>query len=113
MNNSPNTKPVVLRVMGLGHVPSFKNGKMLTRGRTITDPRKREWMDRCTRDFVSQLSCVLRTVADETQTELPARSLIAWLMPLDDSTRWVPELVVRAVQCAKGDEGAFVIVERI
>ena len=112
MNNSPNTKPVVLQVRGLGHVPSFKNGKVLTRGRTITDPRKREWMDRCTRDFVSQLSCACQTAGDAISTAQRQHSLIASLPP-DDNWLAVPELVVRAVQCSKGDEGAFVIVERI
>lgn len=101
---------IVLRVRGQGHVPSFKNSKMLCRGRLITDPKKREWMDAATASLVFQLYSASVTHAPETGTERCLRSLIASATQFDDSIQWIPEIHVRAVRCAKGDEGAEIAI---
>ena len=47
MNSADNSAPV-LKLVWRGHVVSFKNGKLLTRGNVITDPRKQRVMDEIT-----------------------------------------------------------------
>lgn len=101
---------VRLFIHGMGHVPSFKNSKMLCRGNLITDPKKRAWMDAATDSLESQLRCVSRIIGDGMQTAHCLQSLIACATQFDDSVQWVPELHVRAVKCAKGDEGADIVV---
>ncbi len=107
-----NNAAIVLEVQGLGHVPSFKNTKMLTKGRLITEPRKRKWMDQCTRSFASQLWSALVTAEDATST---GRRPPCWTasLPLDDSWQWIPEIKVLARKVKRGDEGATVLVERL
>lgn len=102
-----------LNVQGLGHVPSFKNHKMLARGRLITDPQKQQWMERCIQSFVSQFGSFTLTVADEMRTGPLAPYLIVSLLPLDDSRQWIPELHIYCEEADKGYEGAVITIERI
>jgi hypothetical protein len=112
MNNCANIKPVVLHVRGLGPVPAFKNSKLLARGRLLTKPAYKEWMDKCANSFVCQLYCDILTAADAILTGQQARSLIASLPP-DDNWQCIPEIHVKAELCAKGEEGATITIERI
>jgi len=112
MNNSPNTKPVVLQVRGLGPVPAFKNSKLLARGRLLTKPEYREWMVKCVRNFVSQLVSGTAIEGVGMQTEPSPHCWTAWLPP-DDNWKCIPEIHVKAEMCAKGEEGATVTIERI
>lgn len=104
-----------LTVSGLGHVPSFKNNKMLLRkqGLLITDPKKQKWMDRCTRLFESQLRSGALIIGDVIWTEPCPRFLIAWCGQFDDSRQWIPEISVRWKTVPKGEEGATIILESI
>ena len=110
-------KSLVLVVKELGHVPSFKNTKAIafnrrTRKRFIrTDPKKKDWMERCIRNFEFQLSSAFPTGGAGTVMEPPARSSIASSLPLDDSLAWIPELHVVCERVAPGEEGAAIIIE--
>jgi hypothetical protein len=106
-------KPITLVVHGIGSVPSFKNNKMLTKGKLITDPKKQKWMDRAIRSIESQLHSLLRTTGEETSMEPQVRSLIAWSKQFDDSVQWIPSLRLEVVNCEKGKEGAEITIERI
>ena len=102
-----------LVVESQGHVPSFKNTKMLTRGRLITKPERQEWMERCTESFVSQLLSASQTSADGTSTVPCPRSSIPSLLPADDSVNDICEMVIRVQTVAKGQEGATIEVDRM
>ena len=102
-----------LVVQGLGHCPSFKNSKMLARGRMITDPKKQRWMGRCIQSFLSQLCSGFRTTAIETQTALCPPCWIASCMPFDDSVQHIKHIEVTVVKVPKGEEGAEILVMRL
>lgn len=101
-----------LTIKGLGHTPSFKNSKMLTRGRLITKPERQQWMERATRLIESQLHCMSETEGTGTQTVRSLLSSIALFGPFDDSVVWIPEIHVRVVRVTQ-DEGAIVEIEQI
>ncbi|MDQ5979492.1 MAG: hypothetical protein QG602_2466 [Verrucomicrobiota bacterium] len=107
--------PIVLRVDGLGHVPSFKNAKMILwrQRRIMTKPEYQVWMERVVESFVSQLRSELATRGIATTTGLSALSQIASLLPLDDSRKWIPAHCVSTQLVSKGNEGADITIERI
>ena len=99
-------KSLKLSINGQGHITSFKNSKMICRGRLMTNPKKQKQMEAYTRSIESQLRSAYQTTAAETQT---VRSLASWIrssVPLDDSIQWMPEIGVLVRRVAKGDEGA-------
>lgn len=106
---------IILVVKGLGHVPSKKNNKMLTRGRLITKPEYQKWIEWCILDFVSQLSSMSQTEEGAMLMERSRQSLMCWLKHYDDSLDWVCEMNVKAHPriVAKGTEGAIVILEQL
>ena len=105
--------PLTLSIRGVGHVPAFKNGKMMARGRLITHPEKQKWMDGAARSIASQLSSMFPTTATETQTGPQAPSLILTSLPLDDSLAWIGFPLGDWQRVKKGEEGADIIIERI
>jgi hypothetical protein len=107
-----NTNSVRLYVKGF-HIPSFKNSKMLTRGKLITNPKMQRQMEEIIRSLGSQLLSCARTLEGETLTGPQAQSLIASLLPEDDSRQWIPELVINSRDCDKGNEGAIVEINRV
>jgi hypothetical protein len=106
-------EPLSLKIEGLGHVPSFKNSKMIARGRLITNPKRQEWMNRCIQSFESQLRSRFLTVVAETSTETSRPSWIASVVPLDDSMRFVSQIQITYHTVPKGKEGAIVEIERL
>lgn len=102
-----------LEIRQLGHVPSMKNNKMLTRGRLITNPQRQRWMDLATQSIESQLFSAIRINGEETLTGQELRSLIAWSKQFDDARTWVPSLHIESSDCDKGEEGAEIIIERL
>lgn len=106
-------KPIKLVVQGHGHAPSFKNNKMLTRGRLITDPKKQKWMDNAAVCLESRLRCFFRTRGIEIPMEAQALSWIASWLPLDDSAVWIGELCVNWRKVKKGDEGFEMLISPI
>lgn len=103
---------ILLQFLGK-EIPSFKNSKMIARGRLITDPRKQEVMEQITTAFEFQLLCAIPHCVTQTLTEQQRLSLIASYLPLDDSRKWISELCVRWLQVPKGKEGALVRIERV
>lgn len=107
------------------HIPSFKNSKMILGIRkqpngdwkgtpfiaTKTDYKNQ--MKEITQSLLSQLISASQTIAEGTLTEPQARSLIAWLMPQDDSRQWIPDLRVTCEKVDAGNEGATITVRRI
>lgn len=104
---------IELAIRNQGHVPSFKNNKMIARGRLITAPQKQKWMNRCIQSFESQLFCGSATIEGGMLTGQQLQSLIALFMPQDDSRQWIPELHILSEDVDKGSEGAIVIIEPI
>jgi len=105
---------LTLQIRGLSHVPSFKNTKMIItrpKPRLITDPRKKQWMERAIRLIESQFAGAFPMRADETVGAWRKRLQIASCLPLDDSLGWMipgPQSVVRV---APGEEGADIVIE--
>lgn len=110
--DSSKDSSILLQFLGK-EIPSFKNTKMITRGRLITDPRKQIVMDQIATAFEFQLRCAIPHLVTQTLTEQQRLSLIASLLPLDDSRKWINELCVRWLQVPKGKEGALVRIERV
>lgn len=104
---------LTLRVRGCGHVPSFKNGKMLSRGRLITSPVKQKWMEKAARSIESQLRSALQTTETGTQTGPIPPSLILTSLPLEDSLVWIGAPCGRWLKVKKGEEGADITIERL
>lgn len=106
-----NSQSITLAVGNIGHVPTFKNSKMIARGRLITDPKKQAWMDRCIDSFVYQLRSAFQTRGIATTTGPIPLSRIASLLPLDDSRKWIPSHSVNTRLVPKGQEGAELVIE--
>lgn len=92
--------------------PSFKNSKMIARGKLITNPKYQKIMAKIIADFESQLWSAYQTIGDGTWTESQRRSWIATLPP-DDAWQFVSELNVKGVRAPKGQEGADIVVEEL
>ncbi len=107
--------PVTLTVRGLGHVPSFKNSKMILwrQKRIMTKPEVQQWMEAVTESFASQLRSEFQTRGIAITTGLSALSQIASSLPLDDSRKWMPTHSVNTLLVSKGQEGADVLIERL
>lgn len=104
--------PLLLHIRE-GHITSFKNSKMLSRGRLITDPTKQKKMEAYTRAIESQLRSLYQTTVEGMQTVPSLASWIRSSVPLDDSIQWVPEIVIKVHRVSKGQEGANLEIERI
>ena len=117
MNSSPPSSKspgtLLLQIRGVGPITSFKNSKMLSRGRLITSPVKQKQMDQYIHAIESQLLSAFRTTDGEMQMGHSLASWIASCVPLDDSIQWVPEISVKAVSVAKGEEGADILIEKL
>lgn len=102
---------IVLNVKGKGHVPSFKNSKLLTRGRLITKPEFQEWMRACVDDFESQLRSAYQTTVTVMPMVPSRRCWIACVVPLKDSVRHIIDERILVELVAPGEEGATIIIE--
>lgn len=99
-----------------GHIPSFKNNKMLTRGKLITDPKKQKKMDAITQDLRFQLISLFRTSGDVTQMALSQPCLTALSRhceKFDDSVQWIPKITIQVKKVRKGFEGADITLTLI
>lgn len=110
---------IVLAVKNQGHVPSFKTQKRAgihrVTGKPFVVSKKeiREWMEKCTQSFESQLFSASLTTGGETLTAPPPLSSIVSSLPLDDSRQWISELLVVDADVAKGEEGAEITITEI
>ncbi len=104
---------MLLKIRNCGHIVSFKNSKMIARGRLMTSPIKQKAMDSYTRAIESELCSAFRTTAGETQM---GHSLAYWIrsyVPQDDSVQWVPQISIEVLRVGKGEEGADITIERL
>lgn len=104
--------PLVIDVRGIGHVPAFKNKKIICGKRLITAPKARKWMESAQKLMYSQLKSKFQTTEDETSTvpwQLSAMS--SW--PSDDNCKVITEIHVLVKKVPKGDEGATIYIEKI
>lgn len=112
-SNPPKPTALTLVVNGLGHVPSFKNGKMMARGRLITDPKKQKWMKLVAASFVSQLNYEYQTREHVMPTGQSPPCWILSSMPLDDSLEWIGVPCGTWRRVKKGEEGATITIEAL
>jgi hypothetical protein len=105
----PRSSALRLTIRGLGHVPSFKNSRVLF----LTNPRNRAWMKKAAASIESQLRSAYRI--DDHAMETGA-SLLCWIatrMPLDDSLDWIGVPCGNWRRVRKGEEGADILIERL
>lgn len=107
LNTKPNN-PIRL-TLDLGPVPSFKNGKLLSRGRLITDPKKQKWMRRAVSNIMSQLVSLAMTTGDETSTVRQRLSLIVSSLPADDSCKFISKITIQHYKGPRA--GAVIMIE--
>lgn len=113
-NNSPESERVIkLVVTGLGHVPSFKNGKMMARGRLITDPKKQKWMQKAAASIESQLSSLSLIAEAVTPTGQSPRSWTLSCLPLDDDLEWIGVTCGSWRRVRRGAEGFELLIEKL
>ena len=108
-----NNPTVILHIRERGHIPSFKNNKMLTKGRLITNPKKQKQMDAITHDLKYALLSLFRTRDEEMPMEpsqLCSIALQEHSMKFDDSVQWLPKITIEAKQVRKGFEGADIYI---
>lgn len=106
------TDKLVIAIRGIGHVPAFKNKKIICGKRLITAPKARQWMELATKDMLSQLKSLFQTEGDATSTEPWQQSAMSsW--PQDDNWQQIPLIQVKVRTVKKGDEGAIVTLTKI
>lgn len=110
---------VMVRLRGLGHVPSFKNSKMIVpvwrigkNGRKyrcptlIAKPERQKWMQAAIQLMTLQLQSASQTTAEGTSTAICLQSLTAWSKQFDDSRQWLPRILLQVEVVDKSQEGA-------
>ena len=107
------SKSVTLKVQGLGHTPSFKNKKMIARGRLITNPKKQKWMEKAAASIESQLRSLYQTAEDGMVTGQSLQSWILTSLPLEDSLVWVGMPCGSWRRVKKGEEGFEMTIEKL
>ena len=98
---------LVIAIRGIGHVPAFKNKKIIVGKRLITHPKAKKWMEEATNSILYQLKFLCQTGDGATSTGHWQQSAIA-LLPQDDAWMFIPEIRVRVRRVRKGDEGAII-----
>ena len=112
MNSMTTSDKLVIVIQSIGHVPAFKNKKIIAGKRLITAPKARKWMEQATASIVSQFKSLCQTDDDATSTVPWQHSAIA-LLPQDDNWKVLPRIKVTARVVPKGDEGAIITLQRL
>lgn len=105
---------VVLRLNG--QMIGFKNSKMLTRGKLITNPKLKEKCDKFILDLQSQLRAAFQTIDAATLMDAPPPCLIALRehsKDFDDSWQWLPEIHIKGESCEKGCEETVIEIKQL
>lgn len=106
------TEPLVIDVHGIGHVPAFKNKKIICGKRLITAPKARKWMELAQKLMYSQLKSKFQTTEDETSTvRWQQYAMSSW--PPDDNCKVISQIHVVVKKVPKGEEGATIYIEKI
>lgn len=110
---------VKLVISGVGHIPTFKNGK---RVRVDWENAKVHQFTR--KDIASTMDAIIQSIASQLYSASPTneygmatvpllRSWIVSSLPLDDCTKWVRHESFDVQDVAPGEEGADIIIEKI
>lgn len=117
MQPNHSSPPIVLKIQGLGHVPSKKNHHYpLTNGGVGLDKEIRQWMRRAQTSIESQLLSLWQTSEPGMEMECIRPVLISLLTrspKFDDNWKVIPKHEVSCVPCLKGMQGATITIERI
>ena len=101
-----------LEIRGLGHVPAFKNKKIICGKRLITAPKARKFMENAAQLIISQLQSRYQTTEGETSTGRWQQSAISsW--PLDDNCKVITKILVKVKKVPKGEEGATIYIGKV
>ena len=103
---------IEFHIQGKGHCPAFKNKKMIARGRLITQPKVRQWMDSVMRDMLCTLKSLYQTTGGETSMECWQQFATCSLAP-DDRWQKIPLKVIRVRKVPKGEEGLLIKLRKI
>ena len=112
MNLGTTSESLDILIRGIGHVPAFKNKKIIAGKRLITAPKCKRWMEEAINNIISQLKYLCQTEGDVTSTEPWQRSAIA-LLPQDDAWKFIPKITVTVRMVRKGEEGANIKLTKI
>tara|TARA_Y100001963_G_scaffold159460_1_gene263220 strand:+ start:2966 stop:3292 length:327 start_codon:yes stop_codon:yes gene_type:complete len=105
-------EPTIFCIKGIGHVPAFKNKKIIVGKRLITAPKAQKWMEEARNSIISQLKFLCQTEGGETSMEHWPQYAMS-LLPADDAWRYIPKITVTVRMVRKGDEGAIIKLEKI
>jgi len=112
MKSTTTNESLAMTIRGLGHVPAFKNKKIIAGKRLITAPKARKWMEKCTEVIYLKLQSKFQTDADATSTVRWQQFAIAsW--PSDDCWQQIPQIKVQVKVVPKGEEGATIKLTKI
>lgn len=103
---------LVIAIRSIGHVPAFKNKKIIAGKRLITAPKARKWMEEAKNSIISQLKYLCQTEGGETSTVPWPQSAMS-LLPQDDAWRFIPKITVTVKTVRKGEEGANITLTKI
>ena len=113
MSSTNTDESLVIAIRTIGHVPAFKNKKIIVGGnRLITAPKCKKWMEQAIDSILSQLKYLCQTRDGETSTVPWQQSAIA-LLPQDDAWKFIPEIHVKVRVVRKGEEGAIIKLTEI
>jgi len=112
MSSTNTNESLVIAIRGIGHVPAFKNKKIIAGKRLITAPKCKKWMEEAIDSIISQLKYLCQTDGEETSTEHWRQSAIA-LLPQDDAWKFIPMITVKVKVVRKGDEGAIITLTEL
>lgn len=103
---------LVIAIRSIGHVPAFKNKKIIAGKRLITAPKAKKWMEQAKDSIISQLKSLCQTRGVETSTEHWQQYAMS-LLPADDAWKFIPKITVTVKEVEKGEEGANIRLTRI
>lgn len=117
-SKNPDIDSLLIHIRGLGHVPSFKNSKQITRPRgkkagLVTKPEYQKIKEAITQSIVSNLLSVFLITDAGTPMGQSRLSLIVSAMPEDDSRQWLEQGRWECQTVAPGEEGADILIERL
>ena len=109
----------MLRIRGVGHIPSFKNRKRAIldsntgKMRTLTEPDIKKRMDRLENAIFCELYSSSQITEGETRQECLKRLRIALSGLFDDSILQIPQGSWETQRVPKGEEGAIITLEQL
>ncbi len=115
-NSEPtkNVGPIILRIEGLGRVPSKKNDKKIGQKRSgqhfiLQGEETKEWMEKAISRLESQLKSMYQTAAAMETTACPL-CWIASCMPSNDSAKHIRKGEYEIFDVPAGEEGARIFI---